>query len=425
MPLNKFWIMKIRIFDTDNWSEIAATLARNKTRTFMTGFGIFWGTAMLALLMGGANGFENVMRRNFAGFATNVALISSAPTTESYNGFNKGMMWDLTLNDVVDLRRRIEGIDAISGVVSRQFTAEYGRNSTSAPLQGVESDFTKILEPVIYEGRFINASDDASVRKNCVIGKKVADELFGSESPIGKFVNVGGIYFHIVGVAGQVAEASVTGPPIDETIIIPLSVMQRAYNIGTDMDFCFFTAKDYTRPKEIKNHVFNVLRSNHSMLSPTDDHAIMFFDISEQFDMVAGLFLGIRLLALFVGAGTLLAGVIGVGNIMWVIVKERTHEIGIRRALGATPGDVIAQILSESVVLTTVAGIGGIILACGILAVLDNANNGPGLPPAHFQLSFGGALTILIVFLILGSAAGLVPSLKAMRIKPIEALNDK
>lgn len=416
--------MKIKIFDTDNWSEIAATLSRNKTRTLMTAFGIFWGTAMLAMLMGGAGGFEDVMRRNFAGFATNVAIMSSAPTTESHNGFNKGTLWDLTLSDVSDIKRRVEGIDAISGVVNRQFTAEYGRNSTSTTLQGVESDFIRIFEPTIYDGRFINASDDAGVRKNCVIGKKVADELFGAESPIGKFVSVGGIYFHVVGVAGQVAEAAV-GQPIDEAVVVPLSVMQRAFSIGEDMDFCFFTAKSYTRPSNLKDHIFNVVRSNHGMISPTDDHAMMFFDISEQFDMVANVFLGIKLLALFVGAGTLLAGVIGVGNIMWVIVKERTHEIGIRRAIGATPRDIIAQILSESVVLTTIAGISGILLACGVLGILDYANNSPGLPPARFQLSFAGALAILGVFLVLGSAAGLVPSIKAMRIKPIEALNDK
>ena len=211
---------------------------------------------------------------------------------------------------------------------------------------------------------------------------------------------------------------------MDDSVIIPSTTMRRAFNKGDKVDFFIYTAQKGHTPKDIEPFVWRAVRTNHP-LNPSDNDAAWFMDISEQFKMVDNLFLGISILALFVGAGTLLAGIIGIGNIMWIIVKERTQEIGIRRAIGATPRDIITQILSESMVLTAIAGVGGICFAAIVLAIADKITFDPKLGSAHFQLMFGHAVTIMITFLILGTAAGLIPAIKAMRIKPIEAINDK
>lgn len=414
--------MKNPIFDVDNWKEITATLSRNKTRTFLTAFGIFWGTAMLALLWGGAQGLQDLLRRNFDGFSTNTGLLFANNTGLPYKGFSKGMSWNLTRTDVDNIRRSIPEITALSAVTTRSTTASYGHKSYATRIQGIESDYPSINKPVIYEGRFINASDAVGDRKVCVLGKRVASELFGSGSPIGKFVAVDNIYYHVVGVAGQTSEVNINGK-IDEMIIVPHSTMQKAYNLGQNVDMVIMCCRKGISPTMVRPRIERVIRASHP-IHPDDKQAIEFWDVSEEFAMVDNMFTGVDILVLFVGFGSLLAGIIGVGNIMWIIVKERTQEIGIRRAIGAKPRDIIMQILSESVVLTTVAGIAGICFAVLVLMGVAQATTRDGNTPG-FQLTFTHAAIILAVFLVLGTAAGIIPALKAMRIKPIEALNDK
>lgn len=414
--------MKVTIFDIDNWKEIGATLARNKTRTFLTAFGIFWGTAMLAMLMGGAKGLEDIIGRNFAGFATNSALMFGGRTTIPYKGFNKGTSWELTTEDVEYIRQNIPEIESITGVMNRSQTATYQKLSTSTTITGVDEFFPEIFLPIMYEGRFINAADTENGRKICVIGKKVAGDLFGEESPIGKSISLGGIYYQIVGVAGQTSEINI-GAKIDESVIIPSSTMRRAFNMGNSMGGVMFVARDGVSPESLRPRIERIL-SQHHPIHPDDHNAMFFFDVSSKFQMVDNLFTGISLLAMFVGAGTLLAGIIGVGNIMWVIVKERTQEIGIRRAIGAKPSDIITQVLSEGVMLTVIAGIAGICFATLVLAVAQIITTDPTSVP-RFQLRFGQAMSIMVTFIVLGTGAGLIPSIKAMNIKPIEAMNDK
>ncbi|MDE5694182.1 MAG: FtsX-like permease family protein, partial [Duncaniella sp.] len=226
----------------------------------------------------------------------------------------------------------------------------------------------------------------------------------------------------VIGVIGQTSEINI-GAKMDESIFIPYNTMRRSYNLGNRIHIFMMTFKNGCKPGDYERLVRHVIASNHP-IAPDDDGAINYFNISEMFEMVDNVFAGITLLALFVGIGSLLSGVIGVGNIMWIIVRERTHEIGIRRAIGAKPRDIITQILSESMVLTTIAGIAGIVFATIILGLVEMASDGPA-GPIRFQLSFSQATGILITFLILGTAAGIIPAVKAMRIKPIEALNDK
>ncbi len=388
----------------------------------MTAFGIFWGTAILALLIGGSEGLKHFMSLNFEGFATNVAMIFPNRTTISYAGFNKGMEVDLNIQDIINIRRAIPQIDNSSAIIFQRVNAMYGQNKKSIQLTGVESHYDKIFEPIIFEGRFINDADDANYRKVCVIGKEVAQELFGSGKASGHEIDINGIYYKVIGVVGQTSVINI-GAKMDESIFIPYNSMRRSYNLGNKVHIFMMTLKSGYSPSDFEHIIRRLIASNHP-ISPDDRGAIQYFDVSEQFKMVDNVFLGISLLALFVGAGTLLSGIIGVGNIMWIIVRERTHEIGIRRAIGAKPRDIIIQILSESMVLTTIAGIAGIVFATAILAGAESAFTGPQ-GTIRFQLTFGQASWILITFLILGTAAGIIPAVKAMRIKPIEALNDK
>lgn len=414
--------MRNPVFDIENWREIGTTLAQNKTRTFMTAFGIFWGTAILALLIGGSEGLKHFMSRTFEGFATNAAVIFPERTTKSYAGFNKGMELELNLQDAVNVRRALPDIAHSSAVIFQWANAMYGQKKSNAQLTGVEKDYDKIFEPIVYEGRFINEADDANFRKVCVIGKKVADELFGTGSATGKEIQLNNIYYKVIGVIGQTSEINI-GAKMDQSIFIPYNTMRRSYNLGNRIHIFMMTFRDGVKPADYERLLRHVIASNHP-IAPDDDGAFNYFNISEKFEMVDNIFAGITLLALFVGIGTLLSGIIGVGNIMWIIVRERTHEIGIRRAIGAKPRDIITQILSESMVLTFVAGIAGIVFATLILGGAEMLLNGPG-GSLRFQLTFSDATGILLTFLILGTAAGIIPAVKAMRIKPIEALNDK
>ncbi|MCM1164324.1 MAG: ABC transporter permease [Muribaculaceae bacterium] len=414
--------MKLTIFDLDNWREIGITLTQNKTRTFMTGFGIFWGTAILALLIGGSDGLKYFMSRNFEGFATNAAAIFPGKTSKPYGGFNKGMPLELNINDVANIRRSIPQIESSSAVNFSSVNALYGLHKSSAQLTGVEAEYCRIFEPVIHEGRFINTADDANSRKVCVLGLEVARELFGSSSAVGKDVDLNGIYYKVVGVVGQTSEINI-GAKMDNSVFIPYNSMRNSYNLGRKVDMFMMTFRQGYSPAEFESALRRIIASNHPV-APDDNAAFFYFNISEQFKMIDNLFIGISLLALFVGVGTLISGVVGVGNIMWIIVRERTHEIGIRRALGAKPIDIIIQILSESMVLTVIGGVGGIVFAAIILGLAEKFTAGPDGTIA-FQLSFGQAMSILATFLVLGTAAGLIPAIKAMRIKPIEALNDK
>lgn len=410
--------MKTGLFDIESWREIGVTLSRNKTRTFLTAFGIFWGTAMLAMLVSGADGLERMLSKNFEGFATNSAVVFANRRTISYQGFNKGTSWTMTTADVESMRQ-IPGIDAVAATNStNSVPISSGKYNTITEVQGVDQDFMKVFLPNVREGRFVNASDERDKAKVIVLGTQIADKLYPEGNSIGQFVNLGGIYYRVVGVAYQEAEISFNGSKIDEHVIIPLGTLRQQFNLGDDMGGAMITALPGHTPKELKPRINRVIRANHP-IDPMDDQALFFFDVSEQFAMVDSLFLGISMLAMFVGIGTLIAGIIGVGNIMWVIVKERTTEIGIRRAIGAKPMDIVMQIMMEGMALTAVAGIAGISFATGMLFLAEK------LTDEKFQMSPVTALGIMLIFMVLGIAASIIPSLKAMKIKPIEAINDK
>lgn len=415
--------MTLGIFNLENWREIGATLSRNKTRTFLTAFGIFWGTAMLTLLAGGASGARGMLSRTFAGMSTNMGVMGSNQRSISYKGFNKGTSWTLTEADLDAIRAVAPAIDASSAVNFASVNAAYADKSYSGTAVGIEADYARIQQPVVSAGRFINRSDVDLERKAVVVGRNIAPELFGADDPIGKTISLNGVYFTVIGVAGQLGEASIMSR-VDDSFIIPSTTMRRAFNQGDRVGFFAYTAPAGSRPSDNEKAIRRILSGRH-YIHPDDENAIWFMDVSEMFENINTMFLAFTLLAIFVGAGSLMAGVIGVGNIMWIIVKERTHEFGIRRAIGAKPADITLQVLCESVVLTLVAGIAGVCFSAIILGIADKVTYDPLIGRAGFEISFATAMAIVGIFFVLGTAAGTLPAIKAMKIKPIEALRDK
>lgn len=415
--------MKLHVFDPENWREIGATLARNKTRTFLTAFGIFWGTAMLAMLWGGADGLRGVMYRNFAGLSTNMGFFSSGTRSIAYRGFGKGTGWTLNESDVAAVRRVAPFIERMSAFNFSSATAAVADRSKAVSLLGVDADYFDIQRMVQYQGRYINNSDVAGSRKVVLLGRNVANDLFGDENPVGRGLTLSGIHFTVVGVCGQLSEASIGGR-VDDSILLPSSTLRRAFNQGTEVHVVFYTSTPGHTPAENEPAIRRVLGTRHT-IHPDDQRAFWFNDLSEMFNTINGLFTGITILAIFVGLASLLSGVIGVGNIMWIVVKERTQEFGVRRAIGAKPLDITAQVLSESILLTVVAGTAGVCFATAVLGIADHITMAPNMPPAGFQISFGRAMGILATFIVLGSLAGTLPAIKALKIKPIEALRTR
>ena len=290
-------------------------------------------------------------------------------------------------------------------------------------MKGVYPEYANIDTPTLSFGRFINHIDIKERRKVCVIGKQIYETLFPDGSdPCGKFINANGIYYQVIGVNASAGNMSIDGWP-PTTIIIPFSTMLQNYNYGNQVEILCYTARTGYSIKNIQTSIESVLKQAH-MIHPDDKQAVMHVDAEALFSMVDNLFKGIKILSWMVGLGTLLAGAIGVSNIMMVTVKERTTEIGIRRAIGARPKDIMSQILSESMVLTTLAGLGGISFAVFILHVLE-IGTAQSDTPAHFQISFWMAIGACVILLILGMLAGLAPAYRAMAIKPIDAIRDE
>ncbi len=410
--------------DLDSCEEILITITRNKTRSILTAFGVFWGIFMLVALIGGGQGLKGWMQQNFEGFATNSAFIAAEKTTEPYKGFRKGRRWSLELSDVKLLRDNIKDLDVITPSIARWGnTAIYGDKKVDCQVKGLYAEYNKIEQQDILYGRFLNDVDARESRKVCVIGKRVYESLFKpGEDPCGKYIRIDGIYYGVIGVSISEGNINIQGS-MSESVVLPLTTMQQAYNQGNKIHVICFTAKPGIKMSSLQEDIEYVIKSAH-YIAPEDKQAIMFLDAEAIFSMIDNLFIGINFLAALVGLGTLLAGIIGVSNIMMVTVRERTVEIGIRRAIGAKQKDILQQILSESIVLTAIAGMAGITFAVGILQLVETIVQAGG-SDVHFQISFTLAVGTCILLMALGLVAGLAPAYRAMAIKPIEAIRDE
>lgn len=421
------------MFDRDRWQEILSALKKNKLRTVLTAFGVFWGIFMLVIMLGSGKGLENGVYNGMGGFATNSVFMWSQNTTIPYHGFKKGRWYNFNNSDTKVLRDQIPELEYIAPRLQPRFWQSEGQNNVVRGLKtgafnifGDVPDYNKIDPVTIIKGRYINNEDIEKRRKNVVIGARVADLLFEkNENPIGEYIQIRGVYFMVVGVYksqhnGGWAEWQET------TIEMPLTTLQQVYNFGDQVGWFALTSRSDVSVSLAEEKAKTILKKRHQ-ISPADNEAIGSENVEKQFKKISRLFFGIRALIWIVGIGTLLAGVIGVSNIMLIIVKERTKEIGIQRALGATPFNIISQIISESVFLTSIAGYIGLLLGVGIIEAINMAlqksqEAGANVMFTRPEVDFNVAVTALIILIVCGAIAGFIPAKRAINVKPIEAL---
>jgi putative ABC transport system permease protein len=330
--------------------------------------------------------------------------------------------------DIDRLKQQVPEIDAVAPILFSSWrgsnTAYYGDQKTTPRIQGTVPDLLRIIEPKLYYGRFLNEMDIREHRKVCVIGKKIYKDLFKEGGdPCGKKIRVDSTYYEVIGVDYSSGNININGRA-EEKITIPITMMQAAFNRGNQVDLIAATGRPGVVMSKITPRIRETIARAH-FVDPTDEEGCGVFNTELMFQMINNLFKGVNVLIWLVGLGTLLAGAIGVSNIMMVTVRERTTEIGIRRAIGATPKMILSQIISESIVLTLVAGMSGILFAVMILQMLEMYNTEDGIIETHFQVGFWTAIFCAFVVSSLGVLAGLAPAARAMSIKPVDAMRDE
>jgi len=422
------------MFDLDKWQEIFAALRKNKMRTFLTAFGVFWGIFMLIVMLGSGRGLQNAVFEGMKDFATNSIFIWTQPTSEPYAGFPRGRRFNFRNADIEALRNNIPEID----VIAPRLQARGGSSAVDNVVRGLKTgSFTvngdypewNLIDPVkMLDGRFLNQLDLLHKRKVAVIGDMVRDILFEEgEDAIGKYIRINGVYFQVVGVFSPLNSNMGFGGDKAQSLYIPFTTLQQTYNYGDVVGWFAMTAKPGISASVIDEKARDLLKRRHR-IAPHDMQAINGVNLDEMFKRVSNLFLGIDVLVWIVGIGTLLAGVIGISNIMLIVVKERTKEIGIQRALGATPRKIISQIITESVFLTTIAGYFGLTLAVFLLEMVNKALEASNAESKAFLnpgVDFNIAVTALVILILAGAFAGLMPAQRAVNIKPIDALRDE
>jgi putative ABC transport system permease protein len=303
-------------------------------------------------------------------------------------------------------------------------TAYHEDRKITVNVQGVTPEYAHVNAPKLFYGRFINEMDVKHHRKVCVLGKKIYKDLFkNGGDPCGQSIRIDSTYYQVVGVDYNTTAMSINGNS-EETVTLPFSMVQKAYNRGQQVDLIAVTVKKGVVMSEITDDIRQTVARAH-FVDPTDEQGTTVFNTEVLFQLLDSLFKGVNFLIWLVGLGTLLAGAIGVSNIMMVTVRERTTEIGIRRAIGATPKMILSQIIAESIVLTLVAGMSGILFAVAILQMLEMGSMEDGIVTTHYQVGFWTAIFAAIVVSAMGVLAGLAPAARAMSIKPVDAMRDE
>lgn len=413
------------IFEKDSWQEIFATIRKNKLRTFLTMLGVFWGIFMLVIMLGSGNGLRNGILKDFAGTATNSFFCWAQTTNKAYKGYKPGRRFNFNTGDAEAIKtlpelelvhpmNQLGGHDEASNVVR-------GLKNAACQILATFPYYSSINEVKLDKGRFINDFDVKEKRKICVIGPRVAELLFKKgENVIGEYIRVSGVYFKIVGltvVTGKGGEAREQA----ERIHIPFSTFSNAFNYGNVVGWFAIKVKTGVPAEVAEQKVLTVLKERHT-IAPEDLNAIGHWNMSVEYNKLSGLFMAIETLIWIVGSGTLLAGVIGISNIMLIVVKERTREIGVKRALGAVPGQIIGQVVLESVFLTAISGYFGLVLGIALLELLNSLIGEAGETFVNPTVNLSTAITALLILIVSGAFAGLIPARKAVAIKPVEAL---
>lgn len=421
------------MFDRDRWQEIFSTLKKNKLRTFLTAFGVFWGIFMLIIMLGSGTGLYNGVNQDMGDLATNSFFMWTRNTSIPYKGFPRGRRYNFKNADTEALKDNISEIQYIAPRLQARGFRSGGNNvvrglrTGSFPVYGDYPEYNIIDPVVILSGRFINDFDINNKRKIAIIGQRVVEELFkAGEDPIGEYIRIQGVYFKIVGTFRSKKPGNQSDQE-NQSIFMPFTTLQKTYNYGDIVGWYSITSVTNVDASVVEEKAKELLKARHS-IAPTDDRAIGSFNVETEFKKMTGLFKGINWLIWIVGTGTLFAGVIGVSNIMLIIVKERTKEIGIQRALGATPMLIMSQIITESVFLTSFAGFFGLSLGTALLELVNYLLISSGSDSAMFtrpEINFNLAITALIILVISGVLAGLIPANRAISIKPIDAIRNE
>jgi putative ABC transport system permease protein len=414
------------MFNIERWQEIFEAISKNKLRTFLTGISVASGIFILVILLGVGQGLQNGIEKQFERDAAGIIEVWSGTTTKEYKGLNPGRQIQFRNSDYeLSVQKFGDGLDKKSATYNQwQGLVTYGKESGNYQYRGADADYQFIENATMIEGRWINANDVANTEKVGVIGLKMKQDLFKDKSPIGAEVTLNNINFKIVGVFSD------PGGEREETrIYIPLTTMQKAFGAGDKVSVLFYTLKKkenydqaLAEAEKFEKDLGAMLRSKNT-IAPDDDSAIGVHNSVRDAKQFYDLNLYIRLFFWWVGICTIIAGVVGVSNIMLIIVKERTKEIGIRKALGAPPISIIGMILHESIFITTIAGFVGLLMS---LLLLELA--GPNIDSDFFlnpSVDFGTALTTLFLLVFAGALAGFFPAYRAAKIKPIVALRDE
>ncbi|MGJ8591095.1 MAG: ABC transporter permease [Aquaticitalea sp.] len=416
------------MFSKDRWDEILEALNANKFRTFLTAFGVFWGITILVLLLALTNGLKNGVTSDFGDFATNSMFMWTQGTSMPYKGLPKGRNFNYKISDVEAIRNAVPNLKYVSP--RNQLGGFRGNNNvirgTKTGAFEIYGDYPEYInqQPLdIIEGRFISYSDINSNRKICVIGTDVVKGLYDKgEEAMGTYIKINGVNFLVVGTF-KMSNNQGDNEQDANTIYIPFTTFGQAFNRGENVGWMAITAVDDIPITSIKQQVFDLMKSRHK-INPADDRAIGHFDLSEQFERVSGLFTILTLVGYFVGALVLMSGIIGISNIMLIVVKERTKEIGVRRALGASPWMIKSQILQESLMLTILSGMVGISIAALVIWIMNYILDISG-PVDNFvnpSVSMQVVFTALIILVVSGVLAGLIPANSATKMKPVDAL---
>lgn len=419
------------VFDKDNWQEIISALKKNKLRAVLTAFGVFWGVFMLIIMLGSGNGLQNGAIKDFKKLATNSVFIWPRHTTVSYKGFPRGRRFRFNNDDIKALKNNIPEIEYIAprnklGGHRGISNANRGQKNGAFSIYGdfPEIYFIKLMD--ITHGRFMNYLDIKEKRKIAIIGARVYKILFDTEEePIEKYIKIQGVYFKVVGVFNSKAMGDEEEEE-NQAIFIPFTTFQQAFNFGNRVSWFSLTSVKHVPVSIVQQKAIAVLSNRHH-IAPNDKLAFGHWNTEKEFQKFVGLFRGIRILVWFVGTMTLIAGIIGVSNIMLVIVKERTREIGIRRAIGATPWKIISNIILESILLTAFAGYFGLVVGVGMLEMVSKGLIMFGRSTDMFQnpgVDFQIAIIALIVLIVSGILAGMIPAYRAVSIKPVYAIRN-
>lgn len=414
------------MFDKDNWQEIFSTIRKNKLRTTLTMLGVLWGIFMLVVMLGCGNGLRNGVTTSFGGTATNSFFCWTQTTTKPYKGMKPGRNFHFNNSDVDALKQlkelkvvcpmnRLGGHDGTNNVIR-------GLKTAAAEVSGTYPNSNEIQKVYVTKGRYINDNDIKENRKVCVIGYRVFELLFKShENPIGQYIQINGVYFKIIGMSQPLVGGN-EGRDQAQSIIIPFTSFQKAFNFGDIVGWFAINAQDNVPAQVAEQKVISVLKERHKV-APEDLRAIGHWNMAEEFGKMQGLFTGIEILIWIVGGGTLFAGVIGISNIMLIVVKERTKEIGVKRALGATPSQIVFQIMLESLFLTAIAGYMGLCFGIGILEMINTYVVGDGGEMfKNPTVDLAIAIKALAILIVSGAIAGTIPARKAVAILPVEAL---